>query len=355
MTDAGDGGAFEQEVFAALDELYAFRLSIVEHTDHVDDRGRGDRPSRPAVDRRLLQRRHRDGQPAAGSRRAPCRFVPDADRRRVDPSGRPIVRARVGQAGRRVRPRGGRRRRRLPLARCRETHEVDTRRPVDRAEVDRVADKYLQAGRLNTVVLMIQAYPAEASSGTIFVQLGDPSFVGRQGRWDLLSGFMHEYLHLVAHPGYNDAAETMGGGAGGCWSRASATTSASRRGTRLVPRFSTDDDLRRRVEGAAFFTADTGRECDRAAQHLRRDRECPPIVSDLDRRCRRADRSPSVRRVARRTRAPRTSWVTSSCSASARRQPATSRPAWRAPGRPTTPPTTTSTSWTVRGDGAGGA
>jgi hypothetical protein len=103
---------------------------------------------------------------------------------------------------------------------------------------------------------MIQAYPAEASSGTIFVQLGDPSFEGRQGRWDLLSGFMHEYLHLAAHPGYNEAAEAMGGGARRVLVEGFCDYFREQAWNALRPRFSTDDDLRRRVEGAAFFTAD---------------------------------------------------------------------------------------------------
>ena len=164
-----------------------------------------------------------------------------------------------------------------------KAHEVDTRRPGDRAEVNRVADKYLQTGRLSTVVQVIQAYPAEASSGTIFVQLGDPDFQGRQGRWDLLSGLMHEYLHLVTHPGYTDAAETMGGGARRVLLEGFCDYFREQAWNALVPRFSTDDDLRRRVEGAAFFTAvadesaivphDTYEEIENARQ----------IVSGLDR------------------------------------------------------------------------
>ena len=282
MTDAGDGGAFEQEVFAALDELYAFRLSIVETpTTSMTEAEEIARVAQRLIDDFYsdaivmasrppdLDERH------AGSFQMP---IADASTRQVDPL---FALEWVKQDVEFAREEDG-----APSPAPGEVsadHEVDTRRPVDRAEVNRVSDKYLQAGRLNTVVSMIQAYPAEASSGTIFVQLGDPSFVGRQGRWDLLSGFMHEYLHLVAHPGYNDAAETMGGGARRVLVEGFCDYFREQAWNALAPRFSTDDDLRRRVEGAAFFTADPDESAIVPHSTYEEIENARAIVSDLDR------------------------------------------------------------------------
>ncbi|MGH9134959.1 MAG: peptidoglycan-binding domain-containing protein [Ilumatobacteraceae bacterium] len=254
MTGAGNNGQFEQEVFAALDAYYAHRLSIV--GTPTTSMTEADEIARVA--QRLIDDFYNDvivmasrppalGEFHPGSFRMP---IADASTRQVDPLfAREWVKMDVEFA--REDPAVP-----SPLpGEVSQTHEVDTRRPGDRAEVDRVSDKYLRSGRLSTVVRMIQAYPAEASSGTVFVQLGDPSFQGRQGRWDLLSGFMHEYLHLAAHPGYTEAADTMGGGARRVLIEGFCDYFREQAWNALRPRFSTDDDLRRRVEGPAFFTA----------------------------------------------------------------------------------------------------
>jgi hypothetical protein len=255
MTDAGNNGAFEQEVFAALDEFYAFRLSIVgTPTTSMTEAEEIARVAQRLIDDFYSDAIVMASRPPALNEYHPGSFqmpIADASTRQVDPAFAlewvklDVEFARDEEGAPSPAP-----------GEVSEAHEVDTRRPGDRAEVNRVADKYLQTGRLNTVVRMIQAYPAEASSGTIFVQLGDPSFEGRQGRWDLLSGFMHEYLHLAAHPGYNEAAEAMGGGARRVLVEGFCDYFREQAWNALRPRFSTDDDLRRRVEGAAFFTAD---------------------------------------------------------------------------------------------------
>ena len=46
----------------------------------------------------------------------------------------------------------------------------------------------------------------------MFLQLRDPGYQDRVGMWSLFATLIHEFLHLVTHPNYDDAANAIGGG-----------------------------------------------------------------------------------------------------------------------------------------------
>ncbi len=92
-------------------------------------------------------------------------------------------------------------------------HYDGTRARPDHAEHDRVRDVWLSRGGRAKVRRMVQAWPAEASTGTVFLQLRDPAYQSRVGMWDLFMTLAHEFLHLVTHPNYGNAADAIGGGA----------------------------------------------------------------------------------------------------------------------------------------------
>ena len=60
---------------------------------------------------------------------------------------------------------------------------------------------------------MARTWPAEASTGTVFLQLRDPAYQDRVGMWSLFGTLVHEFLHIVTHPNYGNAADAIGGGA----------------------------------------------------------------------------------------------------------------------------------------------
>jgi hypothetical protein len=258
LVGGGNGGPFEREVFAALDAYYSAALAaVVTPTATI-----GDAQAIGRIAQRLVDDFYSDHivmasrAPALdvyhpGSYRVP---VADAATRVVDPVFARLwveqdIEFATGEPGR-PGPQPGD---------VSSAHEVDTRRPDDLREVRRVADKYLQSGRLPTVVRMIQTYPAEASEasvstrGRVFLGLGDPAFRGRRGRWDLLSGLMHEYLHIAAHPHYQHAAERMGGTARRVLIEGMCDYLRVQAWNAVAPRLESDAALRQDVEGT-FFT-----------------------------------------------------------------------------------------------------
>ena len=92
-------------------------------------------------------------------------------------------------------------------------HHVDTSRDrPDRAEYTRVRDLYVSNDtRFRNVRNVIRGWPAEAGSGTVFIQPRE--YQGGIGRWSLFKTMMHEFLHLVTHPNYARAAAAVGGSA----------------------------------------------------------------------------------------------------------------------------------------------
>lgn len=94
-----------------------------------------------------------------------------------------------------------------------DQHNVDTTRArPDRAEYNRVRDLYVRdTARFQKVRNVIHGWPAEAGSGTVFVQ--PRAYQDRTGMWGLFKTMIHEFLHLVTHPNYDRAAVAIGGGA----------------------------------------------------------------------------------------------------------------------------------------------
>lgn len=92
-------------------------------------------------------------------------------------------------------------------------HHVDiSRARPDRAEYARVRDLYVRNDtRFRNVRNVIRGWPAEAGTGTVFIQPRE--YQGLVGRWSLFKTMMHEFLHLVTHPNYSRAAEAAGGNA----------------------------------------------------------------------------------------------------------------------------------------------
>jgi len=84
----------------------------------------------------------------------------------------------------------------------------------DNAERKRVRDLYL-ADPANLIDLddTIHGWPAEAGTGTVFIQpyqhvKGDE---GRRNRWKLFQTLIHEMMHIVSHPNFATAANVIGG------------------------------------------------------------------------------------------------------------------------------------------------
>ncbi len=92
-------------------------------------------------------------------------------------------------------------------------HYNGTRTSPDKHEHDRVRDVWLSSGGRAKVDRMVRAWPAEASTGTVFLQLRDPAYQTRVGMWDLFGTLVHEFLHLVTHPNYMATSDAEGGGA----------------------------------------------------------------------------------------------------------------------------------------------
>ncbi len=93
-------------------------------------------------------------------------------------------------------------------------HFDSTRADPDRLEHDRVRDLWLTThDGTAKATQMARNWPAEASTGTVFLQLRDPAYQSRVGMWSLFGTLVHEFLHIVTHPNYGDAADAIGGGA----------------------------------------------------------------------------------------------------------------------------------------------
>jgi Putative peptidoglycan binding domain len=259
LTGGGNGGPYEREVFAALDAYYAFALSqvVAAPTSTISDAQTIARVGQRLIDDFYSDHIVMASRPPGLNEYHPGSFqmqVADAATRHVDPEFARLWVEQDIEFTRSSRHTPGPQPGEISAA-----HQVDTRRPADAAEVRRVADKYLQSGRQATVIRYIQTYPAEASEahspgGHVFLGLGDPAFQGRRGRWDLLSGMMHEYLHLAAHPHFSETAERMGGTARRVLIEGMCDYFRVQAWNALAPRFASDAGLRSDVEGS-FFTA----------------------------------------------------------------------------------------------------
>jgi hypothetical protein len=85
----------------------------------------------------------------------------------------------------------------------------------DVAELNRVKDVYLaDPAHVTDVDDAIHGWPAEAGTGTVFIQpYKDVSNEDkdRWERWDLFTTLIHEFLHVLMHPNFRAAADIIGG------------------------------------------------------------------------------------------------------------------------------------------------
>ena len=149
-------------------------------------------------------------------------------------------------------------------------HYNGTRTSPDKHEHDRVRDVWLSSGGRAKVDRMVRAWPAEASTGTVFLQLRDPAYQTRVGMWDLFGTLVHEFLHLVTHPNYMAVADAEGGGAGDILAEGMDEHFKNEVWNAVRPRIAADTAFRTLVEGPfaapVVNTADydAGSEIDRA-------------------------------------------------------------------------------------------
>ena len=132
-------------------------------------------------------------------------------------------------------------------------HHFDiSRASPDRAEHDRVRDLWLNGGGRAKATQMIQAWPAEAGTGTVFLQLRDTGYQDRVGMWGLFGTLIHEFMHLAAHPTYSAAAEAIGGAARDVLVEGMDEHMTTQAWNAIRPTIAGDRALRQAVEGSFF-------------------------------------------------------------------------------------------------------
>lgn len=139
-----------------------------------------------------------------------------------------------------------------------QVHE-DGVRP-DAAEVNRIALAWVQssAQRLRWITRTIRSWPAEAGSGTVFVNSRMPTGTPQlQAQWDLFTTLIHEFLHLVTHDNYNQAAQAVGGSAQQILIEGMTDHMRDQVWRGLLPGLAANNALRRRVEGLHYAAAPT--------------------------------------------------------------------------------------------------
>lgn len=85
----------------------------------------------------------------------------------------------------------------------------------DSAELIRVRDLYMSApANVTDIDDTIHSWPAEAGSGTVFIQpyqrIPDED-AKRKQRWELFTTLIHEMMHVLMHPNFAAAANIIGG------------------------------------------------------------------------------------------------------------------------------------------------
>jgi peptidoglycan hydrolase-like protein with peptidoglycan-binding domain len=206
MTDTGPGGAYETEVITALDALAAEVIARpvatpavdMNHANRVSARAQEEVETVFGSEITLASRRP-DGSWHPGSSRM---GLADATTR-VSSAQDILAWADYFMDNGSYEP-----------AQVAQTHHYDgTRATPDKREHDRVRNLWLARGGRSKVDQMVRSWPAEASTGTVFLQLRDPAYQDRTGMWDLFATMVHEFLHLVTHPNYSAVADAEGGGA----------------------------------------------------------------------------------------------------------------------------------------------
>ncbi len=206
MTGTGKGGAYEKEMVDALNTLAAEIIARpvatpavnMDHANRVGDRAQVEAEAffSSAI---TLASRKPTGDWHPGSSRMGL----------ADATTRPLSEGDILGWTEYFMDNGS-----YPPAGVGKSHNFDnTRAKPDRAEHDRVRDVWLASGGRAKASQMIRSWPAEAGSGTVYLQLRDPAYQDRVGMWDLFGTLVHEFLHLVTHPNYSDTADAIGGGA----------------------------------------------------------------------------------------------------------------------------------------------
>jgi hypothetical protein len=88
----------------------------------------------------------------------------------------------------------------------------DLRPAPDGTEFVRVMDQFIKDNP-TLVDDAIRSWPAEAGTGTVFIQPygdADPKHV-REQRWEVFTTLIHEFMHILEHPEFGEAASTIGG------------------------------------------------------------------------------------------------------------------------------------------------
>jgi peptidoglycan hydrolase-like protein with peptidoglycan-binding domain len=242
MTDTGPGNAYETEMIAALDTLAADTIARPVTTPAVDMA----HANRVADLAKREVERYFGATIALASRRPSGDWHPGSSRMGLaDATTRPVDEGDILGWTDYFMDNGS-----YPPAAVGSTHHYDnTRARPDRAEHDRVRAVWLNGGGRDKVRQMIRAWPAEASTGTVFLQLRDPMYQTRVGMWLLFQTMIHEFMHLVTHPNYGRVADAIGGGARDILIEGMDDHMTMQVWDDIRPRIATDDSLRATVEG----------------------------------------------------------------------------------------------------------
>jgi hypothetical protein len=85
----------------------------------------------------------------------------------------------------------------------------------DSAELTRITNVYLSSpSNVTDLNDTIHSWPAEAATGTVFIQPFQQMTTAkekREKRWELFTTLIHEMMHILTHPNYNAAADKIGG------------------------------------------------------------------------------------------------------------------------------------------------
>jgi peptidoglycan hydrolase-like protein with peptidoglycan-binding domain len=202
MTGTGRGGAYETEMLDALDDLAQHILSDEPATAGTT-MGHADRIGQAA------QQAAEDffgGSITLASRRPTGDWHPGSSKQGLaDATTRPLDEGDILGWMEYFMDNGSY----APAAVGLAHHYDNSRARPDRAEHDRVRDLWLNRGGRAKARKMIRSWPAEAGTGTVFIQLRQ--FHDREGMWNLFGTLLHEFQHLVTHPNYGRTADAIGG------------------------------------------------------------------------------------------------------------------------------------------------
>ena len=206
MTDHEVGGKYETEVIAALDALYTDTVSALVKTPAVD-MNHANRVSAAAQEE---VEKFFGASITMASRKPTGEWHPGSSAMGLaDASKRPMSQGDILGWTDYFMDNGSY----APAQIAAGLHYDGTRLDPDHKAHDRVRALWLSKhdGKRKASE-MARAWPAEASTGTVFLQLRDAGYQNKVGMWDLFMTLVHEFMHLVTHPNYGNAADLIGGG-----------------------------------------------------------------------------------------------------------------------------------------------